>query len=112
MRRDAVPADLLTDVKTCLQISWTDGATDARIRGVIASGTDYLDAIAGEPMNYLVDGDARTLLMEYARYARDAALDVFENNYRHLLLALQEKMRIKRYVEETGETGSYDQCDV
>ena len=112
MQRAEVPAALLDDVKTYLQITWADQATDDRIRGLIASGTQYLDAIAGEPMNYQRDGDARTLLFEYARYARDAALDVFETNFRHLLLGMQAEMRSLRDVEETIAAGSCGQSEL
>ena len=112
MQRGEVPAALLDDVKTYLQITWSDDATDARVRGIVASGTQYLDAIAGEPMNYQRDGDARTLLFEYARYARDAALDVFETNFRHLLLGMQAEMRSLRDVEETLAAGSCDQSEL
>lgn len=112
MQRAEVPAALLSDVKNYLQITWTDEATDARICGLIASGSVYIDGVAGEPMNYTRDGEARTLLFEYVRYARDAALDVFENNYRHLILALSDEMRRLRYVEETLSTGSCGQSDL
>ena len=49
-------------------------------------------------LDYLADGDGRTLLMEYVRYGRDAALDVFETNYLHLLLAMQTDRRVQAYV--------------
>lgn len=100
MQRGEVPAELLNDVKGYLQITWADQATDDRIRGLIASGTQYLDAIGGEVMDYESDGDARTLLFEYVRYARDAALDVFETNFRSMLLGMQAEKRYERDVEE------------
>ena len=112
MQRGDITAQLLHDVKTYLQITWTDEATDARIRGLIASGSVYLDGIGGEPLDYDHDGTARTLLFEYVRYARDAALDVFENNYRSLLIALGDEMRGMRYVEKTIAAGSLDLADV
>ena len=112
MQRGEIPAALLADVKNYLQITWTDQATDARVRGLVASGTVYIDGIAGEPMDYQRDGEARTLLFEYVRYARDAALDVFENNYRHLILALGDQMRSMNYVEKTLSAGSCGQPDL
>ncbi len=112
MQRGEIPAALLSDVKGYLQITWTDQATDDRIRGLIASGTVYLDGIGGEPLDYLRDGEPRTLLFEYVRYARDAALDVFENNYRHLILALGDQMRSLAYVEKTLSAGSCGQPDL
>lgn len=112
MQRGDIPAALLADVKGYLQITWTDQATDDRVRGLIASGSVYIDGIAGEPMTYTRDGTARTLLFEYVRYARDAALDVFENNYRHLILALSDEMRRAHYVEKTIQAGSCGQSDL
>ena len=102
--RGYIPPDLLEDVKNRLNITWSDQATDKRIRGLIAEGTAYLDSKAGTAMEYQRDGLARTLLMEYARYARDEALDVFENNYRHMILAMQAGVEVRQIVEETAET--------
>lgn len=82
--RNNLPEGLLADVKVWLQISWEDG----RLPGMIASGISYLDHKAGKALDYTEDGQPRTLLMEYVRYARDNALDVFENNYRSMLLDL------------------------
>ncbi|MBO7666860.1 MAG: hypothetical protein J6T26_00195 [Firmicutes bacterium] len=106
MRRQDVTASLLHDVKVYLNITWSDPATDERVRGLIASGTVYLDDKAGGMMDYEADGAARTLLMDYVRYARDEALDVFENNYRSLILALQNKTGVIRYVAETAAAES------
>lgn len=82
--RNSLPEGLLADVKVYLQIPWEDG----RLPGMIASGISYLDHKAGKSLDYTVDGEPRTLLMDYVRYARDYALDVFENNYRAPLLDL------------------------
>lgn len=101
MTRADVSAALLQDVETRLGITWRDPATDDRIRGWIAAGAAYLDGKAGEAQDYEADGAARTLLMEYVRYARDEAMDVFETNYRHLILALQNDLEVTRYVEQT-----------
>ena len=43
------------------------------------------------------DGMPRTLLMEYVRYARDSALDVFESNYLSMLLGMQNEKAVKNY---------------
>lgn len=106
MTRQDVSAALLADVKTYLNITWDDPATDNRIRGLIAAATIYLDEKAGEPLQYEKDGEPRTIMMEYVRYARDEAMDVFETNYRHLILALQNRMAVMRYVEEAEPAGS------
>ncbi len=93
--RDALPAGLLADVENYLQIPAADEVIDQRISGLIAAGMRYLDGKLGIRADYTEDGDARTLLMEYVRYARDGAMDVFEANYTHLILAAQNAIKIE-----------------
>lgn len=95
--RDSLPEGLLADVKNYLNITWDDAATDTKVSGLIASGMAYLDLKCGEAADYTADGMPRTLLMEYVRYARDSALDVFENNYRALLLGMQNERLVDDY---------------
>lgn len=102
--RTDLPAGLLEDVKNQIDITWSDAATDRKTAGYIAAGMSYLNKKLGEDADYTVDGDPRTLLMEYVRYARDSALDVFEHNYRALLLAMQNDRAVSKYVESTQQT--------
>lgn len=102
--RTAIPAALLADVKNYLNITWDDLATDERIRGLIASATVDLDDYAGEELDYMSDGLPRTLMMDHVRYARDEALDVFENNYRTQLVRLRNRRRVTGYVESAEQT--------
>lgn len=95
-----LPAGLLDDVKNYLDITWEDEATDRKISGLIAAGMAYLDDKAGEAVDYTRDGYGRSLLMDYVRYARDGAVDVFENNYRHLLMAMQNDRRVRDFAPE------------
>lgn len=104
MDRRKIPQELVADVKNYLNITWDDEATDQRIAGLIASGAMYLDGKLGEPADYLRDGMHRTLLMEYVRYGRDGALDVFENNYQALLLGMQNDWAVMRYGEAMEES--------
>lgn len=92
-KRDVSTA-LLTDVKNYLDITWSDNHTDAKITELIRGGMMYLDSKYGGEADYESDGFARTLLEEYVRYARDSALDVFENNYRALILAMQNQKAV------------------
>ena len=61
--------------------------------------TAYLDGKLGEAVDYASDGMPRTLLMEYVRYVRDSALDVFEGNYLALLLDMRHERAVRRYAE-------------
>lgn len=96
--RESVPADLLADVKNYINITWDDDATDAKISGLIASAAAYLDGKLGGQPDYEADGMPRTLLMEYVRYARDSALDVFESNFQALILTAQQEGMVLQYV--------------
>jgi hypothetical protein len=97
--RSNLPVGLLADVENYLNITWDDEATDQKIGGLIASGMAYLDAKYGAVADYTKDGMPRTLLMEYVRYARDSALDVFESNYLSLLLGMQNEKAVKDYAQ-------------
>lgn len=104
MRREDVCAELLEDVKNELDVTWNDEATDRRYRGLIARATTYLDGKAGTVLDYDDDDLPRTLMIEYVRYARDAALDVFENNYLSMILDLQNRKAVDAYLESTEPT--------
>ncbi len=96
-----VPDALLSDVKNYLDITWADAAQDRKVLGFIREGMNYLNNKLGVPADYEEDGDPRTLLFDYVRYARDGARDVFEANYKGLILAMQNRRSVKAYAEET-----------
>lgn len=101
MLKKNIPDTLLADVKNYLNITWNDDNEDDKVKEYIASGSMYLDNKGGEVLDYLSDGLPRTLLFEYARYMRDSALEVFENNYRSLIMAMQSERAVARYVQNT-----------
>ena len=107
MNRSEIPPQLLADVKNYLNITWTDDATDSNVCAYIASGTAYLDGKCGGTLDYESDGTPRTLLLEYVRYMRSNALDVFENNYTALILNMQAERLVTdgETVESTTPTG-------
>ncbi len=92
---------LFTEVKNYLNITWDDPDTDARVRVWIQSGMVYLDKKRGAPTDYTKPSVSKTLLLEYTRYMRDSALDVFENNYRSMILSMQHERSVSAYVEKT-----------
>ena len=97
-------AALLAAVKTYLQITWTDEETDARLTELMNAGREYIDQKLWDNADYAIPGLPRTLLFEYVRYARDGALDVFENNYRSLILAMQHERMVTAYVNTATDT--------
>lgn len=97
---DQAASALLPQVKNYLNITWEDEATDEKIRGLMLSAMAYLDGKRGYPAEYEKPGFAQTLMMEYVRYGRDGALDVFENNYQSMILAMRNERRAFYYVAE------------
>lgn len=95
---------LLAAVKSYLQITWTDTDTDNRLTLLIQAGAAYIDNKLGETGDYTIPGYPRTLLFEYVRYARDGASDVFENNYRSMILAMQHERMVEAYADAETES--------
>ena len=93
--------ELLADVKNYLNITWDDQATDRKISDLIKNGIAYLDLKRGAVANYAEAGLPRTLLFDFVRYARDDALDVYENNYLSLIVAMRNESLVNSYVEST-----------
>ena len=88
---------LLPEIKNDLDITWDDEAIDKKLIRYIRDGIAYLDSKYGGNADYVRDGFPRTLLFKYVQYAYDKALDVFENNYMGMLLAMQNMKAVKDY---------------
>lgn len=85
---------LIANVKRSVDITWDDTATDQDVLDKMERGKAYIDDKLGEPADYESPGYPQTLLIEYVRYARDKALDVFENNYTSMILAMQNNRKV------------------
>lgn len=96
----ALPIGLLDAVRNYLDITWSDDAGDEKLSGIVARGMKYLDGVAGESLDYMVEDKPRELLMDYCRYVRSNALDEFQQNYLPELLTLQNQKEVARYVAE------------
>jgi hypothetical protein len=92
-----LPEGLLEAVRTYLDITWVDEAGDKKLSGIIARGMKYIDGIAGSAMDYTTEDKPRELLLDYCRYVRSNALEVFQANYMHELLALQITQEVAAY---------------
>ncbi len=95
---------LFADIKAQLDYTWYDDTLDRKYKGYILSGMIFINDKLGEAANYEVDGYPRTLLFEFVRYARDGAMDIFENNYRSMILAMQNQKAVNAYAENTVST--------
>lgn len=91
----AHPGVLLDSVKNYLDVTWGDAGGDKKLSGIISRGMAYIDRMAGGEQDYLREGKPRELLFDYCRYVRDDALDQFQTNYQHELLALQIDIEVK-----------------
>lgn len=90
---------LLADVKNNSDITWEDKDTDKKLTGIIKRGISYLNNKAGAELDYFIEGQPRSLLFDYTRYARANALDEFAINYQHELLSLHLEYRVKEAVQ-------------
>lgn len=92
-----LPEGLLEDVKTYLDITWSDDNTDKKISGIIERGIKYLNSAAGSELDYSQNDKPKELLLDYCRYVRSNALAEFQNNYLHELLTLQIRQEVANY---------------
>jgi len=97
-------AELLAEIKSYLNVTWDDDATDARINSFAKRGVSYLDAIAGSFQDYEIDNKPKELLMEYCRYVWSDALSEFQTNYESELLSFQQACQIADSIDEEVET--------
>lgn len=86
---------LLEELKLYCGITWEDPVTDRQVRTLMENGMAFLDLKRGAPADYHVPGLPRSLLMDYVRYGRAEALDVFAENYLSLITAMQNERRVK-----------------
>lgn len=87
---------VLDAARSYLDITWEDPEGDKKLSGILTRGMDYLDRLSGTAQDYEAEGAPRALLFDYARYVRAGALDEFQKNYLHELLALQVAREVER----------------
>lgn len=80
---------LLDEVKGVLRVAWAD--EDETIQKIILRGIVKLDDLAGIELDYIVQGESRSLLLQYCRYDYNNASEYFEENFQREILRLQLK---------------------
>lgn len=100
----AVDNALLTAAKNYFDITWNDIAGDAKLAGILERGMAYINRIGGKSLDYSSEDKPRELLFEYARYARENALNDFANNYLTEIMGL--------YIDCEGEYYETTRTDV
>ena len=94
--------EMLQDIRNYLDITYKDEETDKKLTGIIERGKAYLDNLAGEAQDYLIESAPRALLFDYCRYARNNALELFEENFRTELIALRIGVQANDYAKQQG----------
>ena len=83
---------MLQKVKDYLKITWND--EDVPIQDLITRGQAKLNELAGAVLDFETEGQARSLLFDYVRYAYNNAAEYFEQNFQHEILRLQLKIGV------------------
>ena len=99
-----VTAELLADAKNYLDITWRDDETDKKLTGILARGMAFLDRVAGTELDYTAEDIPRSLLFDYARYARENALNDFTEHYLTELNSLRVYTEGEAAAEDDDET--------
>lgn len=74
----------------------------------ISTGKRLLDSYAGVELAYEEAGAPKQLLLDYLRYWKAQATEMFEVNYKRDLIALREEAEVIRYAAEVAAEESSD----
>ncbi len=83
---------LIDDVKTYLDITWTDQHTTAKLNGIISRAQSKLAGYAGcsvQELELSEESTEKQLFLDLCRYIYNNASEDFENNYRADLIMLR-----------------------
>ena len=99
--------DYFDDVKNYIDITFTDDATDKKLRGVCERAEAYLSKRAGVTLSFSLNMDDQSLLQllfDCIRYIWSGALDEFAINYADDLFGLRANIHADAFREGTDET--------
>lgn len=86
-------SQLLKEVKDELKITWDD--EDEPLNRMIERGKVYFEELTGTNMDFLAEGQPKSLLLNYCRYDYNNALEYFEGNFQPEILRLQLTEAVK-----------------
>ncbi|RXI70507.1 head-tail connector protein [Clostridium tetani] len=89
---------MLQEVKEYLKITWED--ENSYIQGIINRGKDYLNSLTGTELDFTIEGQSKSLLLDYCRYAYNNSLEYFEDNFNKEILRLQLQEAVKENVRQ------------
>lgn len=78
---------MLEELKAYLKITWESENSD--LEGYIGRGKALIDSLTGTRNKYEEEGLAKSLLLDYVRYAYNNGLEYFQDNFAKEILHLQ-----------------------
>ena len=100
-----IPDGLLQIVKNDNDITWTDEAMERKLERVIGNGVSKLDRLNGRENDYINEGQAQSLLLNYVKYDLSNCLDDFDKNYQSEIIAFINQAKVDAYVaSKAGES--------
>ncbi len=89
------------EIKRYLAVTWDDDYTDQQIIEYIIDGENHLKKISGDSsIDFNTDIEAKKLLKDYCRYARNYSIEAFNANFADDILRFQ----IHHAVSDYGKT--------
>lgn len=100
-----IPDGLLQIVKNDNDITWTDEATERKLERIIGNGISKLNRLNGRENDYINEGQAQSLLLNYVKYDLSNCLDDFGKNYQSEIVSFINRAKVTGYVEsETADS--------
>lgn len=90
---------MLEEVKEYLKITWND--EDNHIQGIIDRGRAELNGLTGVELDFDTNEPAKSLFLDYCRYAYNKALEYFEENFQGKITRLQLMEAVKANENES-----------
>lgn len=93
---------LLDALKVRLDITWSDEATDSKLKEFIESSIAWFVEKTGYvEFNYLQASTERELILTRVQYARENMLDDFSKNYKSEIVAMINRAKVRKYNAST-----------
>ena len=93
---------LLDALKVRLDITWSDEATDSKLKEFLESSIAWFVEKAGYvEFNYLQASTERELILTRVQYARENMLDDFSKNYKSEIVAMINRAKVRKYNAST-----------
>lgn len=93
---------LLDALKVRLDITWSDEATDSKIKQLLSDSIAWLVQITGyRDLDYSQNTIERELMFTRVQYAMENMLDDFSTNYKSEIVAMINRAKVRKYNAST-----------